>query len=106
MLYLLLALPHGAPYAILAVLGVLLLIVIVQIKAQHLKWIVSIAGLACMIISLILFFKRGNLDTTIESTVPVSTFILFGISILCFILNMFLVQSPISKNKNGRINMV
>ena len=106
LLYLLMALPHAAAYGLLALAGIasLLLGFKIQPEKKIINKLLSISGLVFMILSLILFFAKGNKDATFEQTIPLLTFILFGISIICFLVTTFLGKMK-SNGKKQKLNI-
>lgn len=101
LLYLLFALPHAALYAITAIAGIAL--VIGGFQAKTLKWaqILSLTGLLLMIISLLIFFGKSDktgVNETFYDTVPLLSFILLCLSMICFILRtIFIDVRPLMK---------
>jgi xanthosine utilization system XapX-like protein len=93
LLYLLISLPHGAPYAIIAIAGLLSLLIGYNIsnnKRRLAKAVLYLTGATFLILSLIMFFikePRGNNNATFEQTIPLFTLCLFGFSILCLVIN-------------------
>lgn len=91
LLYLLISLPHGAPYAIIAVAGLLSLLIGYNIngnKRKLSKPILYLIGTAFLLLSLIVFFTKdpkGNNNATFEQAIPLFTLCLFGVSILCLL---------------------
>ena len=86
LLYLLLALPHGGAYSIIAFAGIILVLAGKNINAKNLKLIFSGGGLLLMFLSLLIFFNRGdNKQATFQQLVPIISFCLFGICVLFFI---------------------
>ena len=89
-IYLVLGLPHGAAYSLLAVFGILSLCITMYItKPNKHYWIKSalmIAGIILLGLSLVVFFQKDRMRynyETFEQTVPGISFVLFGITILC-----------------------
>jgi len=90
LLYLLLALPHGAPYAIAALVGVICVLTGYNVgprQARLVKPIMYLTGFIIMVSSLFLFFGKGNKWETFSLTVPLLSVIFFSISSLFFLLN-------------------
>lgn len=102
LLYLLMSLPHGAPYAVIAVAGLLSLLIGYNIsgnKRRLGKSVLYLIGAALLILSLIIFFTKdpkGNNNATFEQAIPLFTLCLFGISLVCLLLNTIVRL----KNKN------
>ena len=89
MLYLMLSVPHGVPYATVAALGIAGVVVAFNIhSARHrlFKPVLYLLGFGLMIFSLILFFQTGYNWKTFQLIVPCSSFILFGICAACFLI--------------------
>jgi len=91
MLYLLLALPHLVPYAVIAAVGMACVIVGFNVNKPgrlHLKPILYLAGLCLMLLALVLFFGKGNKWETFQYALPTISFIIFGLCSFCFLLNI------------------
>lgn len=89
LLYLVLSLPHAVPYAVLAGLGIAGVVIAFNIHSKamlFIKPLLYLVGIALMIFSLVLFFETGYNWNTFRETVPLSTFILFGICSICFLI--------------------
>lgn len=89
LLYLVLSLPHGVPYAVAAALGIATVVVAFNMNGPRftlLKTVLYLLGFCLMILSLLLFFERGYSWETFQIGVPLSTFILFGICSICFLI--------------------
>jgi hypothetical protein len=92
MLYLLLALPHLVLYALVAALGLFFMILAFNLnRDKYLNRITVfyLIGYTSMIVSLVLFFAKGNKWETFELAIPRLSFILFGICSICFLINIF-----------------
>ena len=95
LLYLLMALPHGALYALLALAGIIVLLIgykIQLVKFSVLKRLLYLSGLTLMILSLFVFFGKSDRTGTMETFeggVPLVTFIIFGICVICFLITSF-----------------
>lgn len=90
LLYLVLALPQGAPYAIVALAGLILVFTaykIYRVRAHYIKPALYVIGSLVMIFSLVLFFGKGNKWETFSLGIPLFSFIIFALSGLCFLLN-------------------
>lgn len=105
LLYLLLAAPHGAPYAIVALLG--LIAVFTGYKMQRGKFqvvrpVLQLVGLGLMLISLLLFFVKGNKSETFSEAVPLFSFLLFAVIAICFLIRALLqlFQANLDKDQN------
>ena len=100
MLYLLLALPHGALYAALAIVGIAFIIIGFNLSRVNkaIKPILYLLGLLSMILSLLNFFATGDQTNTFKSTVPLISFILLRIcGLFFFIYTLSLFEKPQSK---------
>ncbi len=88
-LYLLMALPHGAPYAIFALLGIVLILIgsYVKMLSVRLRSKLNLTGVSLMMVSLIIFFYPGNKNQTFELVIPLISFAVFGLIATCFIIN-------------------
>lgn len=96
LLYLLLAIPHGATYAIMAIAGIILIVIakgFITDNSNKLRAVLYLLGLLIMNASLLLFFSRnektGNLET-FQGGVPLISFIIFGVIMLCFLINIIM----------------
>lgn len=94
LLYLLLALPHGALYAILAVAGIVLIAIHYYFKVTRL---VSLAGSLLLLISLVIFFSKGNKNETFMLAIPLLTFCLFGVCLTCYLIRSIVSSFPFYK---------
>ena len=80
------ALPRGATYAWMAVVGIgLILLGLLGIISEFVKVILNIAGSICLVISLLLFFWYNN-PTAIKQPGPLITLILFGLLDILFVI--------------------
>lgn len=91
LLYLLMAIPHGASYAMLAIAGIVLLLFGYYKKNRKpTAWVpllMGLAGISCMVGSLYLFFQNSweyNADT-FSQPVPIFSYILFGLAALGYL---------------------
>lgn len=89
-IYILVGLPHGADYSLFAVFGILSLCITMYItKPNKFYWAkaaLMITGIILLGLSLFVFFQRDRMRynyETFEQTVPVISFVVFGITILC-----------------------
>jgi hypothetical protein len=101
LLYLLLALPHGALYAVIAVAGLTSVFTgykIYRIRTHPIKPMLYLLGVALMILSLFIFFGKGNKNATFKELIPLTSFVLFGISLTFFLINSFVM---LLKTKTG-----
>jgi hypothetical protein len=101
MLYLMLSLPHGVPYAVLAALGIASVVFGFNLNKKYPFWIKPLfylVGLILMVSSLINFFATGDQSGTFEDAVPLTTFIIVCVCLLCFFITaLSLFQKPHSK---------
>jgi len=95
LLYLVLSVPHFILYSVVASAGLLFVILAFNLENKYWKLvpIFYVLGYALMITSLVLFFAKGNKWKTFELTVPLISFILFGISSICYLINIVLFPS-------------
>jgi hypothetical protein len=94
LLYLLLALPHGALYAVIAVAGLICIFIgykTYRIRTHPIKPILYLLGVALMVLSLFIFFGKGNKNATFKELIPLASFVLFGISLIYFLINSFVM---------------
>lgn len=96
LLYLLLAIPHGATYAIMAIAGIILIVIakgFITNNSNKLRAVLYLLGLLIMNASLVLFFNRnektGNMET-FQGGLPLISFIIFGVLMLCFLVNILI----------------
>jgi hypothetical protein len=93
LMYLLLALPHGMPYALAAAVGIGMILIAFNLKNLGTRvaspWL-YMTGFLLMHASLFLFFREGNQFATFHLLVPSITFVLFGIISISFLLNIAL----------------
>ena len=110
--YILMGLPAGVPDTIFAVLGIGLMVIGYNVhlkKYAFLKPVLYVAGIVLMIISLILFFKitKGYNNQTFHQLVPLISFALYGISVLCNIVHsirlLLIKEQP---RRSRRLNIV
>lgn len=107
LLYILMALPHGGIHAVLALAGmVFILFSFAKYKRQSKFFIdplLNILGVFSLYLSLFLFFKNSwsYNDQTFEQTVPIITYILFGISSLGFLVNSMIRFARIRPDKSA-----
>lgn len=90
LLYLVLSIPQGAPYGLLALTGLLLVFTGYKVFRQRLniiKPLLYIIGFLVMVFSLILFFSKGYNWNTFELIIPVVSFLLFGICSVFYLIN-------------------
>ena len=104
-LYLLFGLTYAAPFALTAVGGIALMVLTLNLSIQKrpvLKPILYVVGWLMLLLSYAMFFNDGknNHRETFETTVPIISFLLFGISSLCFLINML----QMIVNNNGKIH--
>jgi hypothetical protein len=94
-LYILLALPHGGPHSVLALLGIMLLILsnATNNKRGLIRNLLNVFGSILLVLSIVVFFyidKEGYNYGTFYQTIPVITLLLF-----CFLTLLFLVKNLI-----------
>jgi hypothetical protein len=94
-LYILLALPHGGPHSVLALLGIMLLILsnATNNKRGLTRNLLNVFGAILLVLSVIVFFytdKEGYNYRTFYQTIPVITLLLF-----CFLTLLFLIKNLI-----------
>lgn len=109
LLYLILSLPHGVPYAVVAALGIAGMVIAFNIhsrKYELMKYALYLVGFALMIISLVMFFETGYSWNTFKLTVPLSTFILFGIISFCFLARTVWLFLKMKVPKNHQMKMI
>lgn len=103
LLYLLLALPHGAVYAILAFSGIIAVLSgSYRTISKTVRLFLSFVGIVLMLASLFMFFRSGNKYDTFKLTIPILTFILFGISTICYLFCLFRILGN-TNNKDHSI---
>ena len=109
LLYLVMAIPHGVPYAIVALIGLLCVFTgykVYRTKTHFIKPTLYLLGFIIMLFSLVLFFGKGNKWSTFELTVPLLTFIIFGVCSLCFLVNAFYLFIESRVNKTTMLKMI
>ena len=109
LLYLVLALPQGAPYAIAALCGLAFVFAgykVYRTRKHFLKPVFYLTGFLFMLISLIVFFSKGNKWETFGLTIPLLSFIIFGVSSVCFILNSLTLFMHNGDGKKHLLNPV
>lgn len=91
LLYLLMALPHGSLHALLGFGGIVLLLCSrLRPISPFTEVSLNTAGLACMLFSIFIFFGRDSSGYNLDSfhlAVPLASFILFGVLIVCSVAN-------------------
>lgn len=108
LLYILMALPTGSPFAIIALIGLISLFIGYKIYRQNvhpLKPGLYLLGYGLMVFSLVLFFGRKDRLETFQLSIPILTFIAFGICSLAFIVYTIsiLLKSVERKDKNLKV---
>ena len=104
MIYLLVALPHFALYAVLAVLGIAGVIIgynFLTYERKISKFVVSLIGFLLMVLSLIDFFMTGDQSRTFQLKLPTITFVVLSICCFGFITNLFLEFKHVSNRKTN-----
>jgi len=111
LLYLLFALPHGGIHALVALVGILTLIfTYIKFNRENkyiIEAIINIAGAACLVVSLFLFFyndRSGYNAGTFEQLMPQITLVLFGLLVIAFAL-FNVVRTFSRKPLNGNLSM-
>ena len=111
LLYLLLALPHGGIHALVALVGILMLIfTYIKFNRENryiIEAIINMAGAACLVVSLFLFFyndRSGYNAGTFEQLMPQITLVLFGLLVIAFAL-FNIVRTFSRKPLNGNLSM-
>jgi hypothetical protein len=102
-LYIVLGLPHGVPDAIVSTLGLGIMLLgykIYRNKFHPVKPALYFLGDTVMIIGLVLFFQttKGYNNATFHQAVPLFSFALFGLCVLC---NVLLSVVLLSQNGKG-----
>ena len=104
-LYILLGLSHGVLDSIVSMSGILVMLLGYSVYRQRFspaKPALYLLADAVMIIGLFLFFQttKGYNDATFQQTVPLITFVLFGICVLCNILLSVILFTQNGKNNS------
>jgi hypothetical protein len=107
-LYILLGLSHGVMDAVVSALGLVIMLVGFYVYRNNFSLIkpaLYILGDAIMILGLFLFFQttKGYNDATFHQTVPIITFVLFGLCVLCNILVSVMLFSQNSKSNSNHL---
>lgn len=108
LLYILMALPTGTPFAFIAIIGLICLFVGYKVYRKHLHPIkpsLYLVGYSLMLFSLWLFFGRKDRLETFQLTIPTLTFIVFGICSFCFIVYTISLLLKSIERKNNNIRM-
>jgi xanthosine utilization system XapX-like protein len=87
LLYILMALPTGAPFAVISLLGLICVFIGYKIYREQfhvLKPTLYLLGWFTMLVGLLLFFSHRDRLATFELSIPTTTFVLFGICSVCF----------------------
>ena len=109
LIYLLFALPHALPYAIFALLGLVSVcfgLGLNILKQPIVKSILYLLGITQMILSLILFFNKGNKNETFHQAIPLISFLLFALITLCFIINAICILKRYRTDKLTNIELI
>ena len=91
LLYIILALTSGSAFAILASVGIVLVLFGYKVKCSmhfRLKFLIEVSGLLLMVASLLVFFGVRDRLATFHFATPVLTFIIFGICAFSFMLTI------------------
>lgn len=95
LIYLLFGLMYAAPFALLAVAGIITLLIGYNLYKEKklMKAVLYFIGWLLLLLSYVVFFGDGksNNAETFQTTVPILTFVLFGLSSFCFLLYILLV---------------
>ena len=94
-LYVLLGLPHGAIHSILPIPGMVILLFKNHKKiVPGVSVLLNLVGLIFLLLSLFFFFYNDPSHynaATFAQTVPLATFILFGVFVICSMVSNFLL---------------
>lgn len=106
-IYLLLGLPHGVPDAIVGIAGLGAMLAgykVYRSRYHPLKPLLYIAANGIMIWSLVLFFQssKGYNDPTFHQTVPILSFCLFGLCVLCNLVLSVIILLGKGFDRNGK----
>lgn len=109
-LYILLGLPHGSPDAIISTAGVAVMLLGYKVYRNvfnPLKPALYFAGIAVMILGLVFFFQasKGYNDQTFQQTVPLISFVLFGLCVLCNMVHSIGLLSRHSRKNDNHLNI-
>ncbi len=106
-LYLVLAIPYGANYALFAASGIALLIIGYNLTFKTIyKPILYIIGYCLMAISLIIFFAKGNKWNTFNLNIPRFTFIIFSIFSGFYLTNTISLFIRLKKRRSNKLNII
>lgn len=105
-IYVLLGLSHGVPHALLATGGLGCMLTgykIYRRQIHPIKPALYVIGNALMILALVTFFSasKGYNDPTFHQTIPLTSFILFGLCMLC---NLILSGNLFIRGMNQKDN--
>ena len=111
LLYILLGILHGAPHALLAVIGLCMLFIGYKFwstKSAIIKPCLYILGIAVMVLALVVFFERskGYNDGTFSQTIPIISLVVFSLCAFCCLINSFIMLTRGLKNKQDRISIL
>jgi FtsH-binding integral membrane protein len=101
LIYLLFALPHAAAYALLALFGLILVTIGLARNRGASKPILYLVGITLMILSLVVFFSKGNKTATFHQAIPLLTFLLFALMVSCFVINAIKLLTNDQEVKNN-----
>jgi hypothetical protein len=94
LLYLFMALPYGGIHAVLAILGITLLLFSFhkykRIGAYRIETILNLIGALLLVFSIVSFFyndKDGYNDATFYQAIPLTTIVIFSILVLLFLVS-------------------
>lgn len=108
-LYIFMGLPNGTPDALVSTLGLGLMFLgykVYRKRFHPIKPLLYIIGNVVMILGLVLFFQvtKGYNDATFQQAVPLMTFVLYGICVLC---NIFLsILLFVQKEKSNHLHII
>jgi xanthosine utilization system XapX-like protein len=108
LLYLILALPYGAPYAIVALLGLIVVFIgykIFRVRLHPMKPILYLIGQTLMFCSLIMFFSKGNKYATFQQIIPLFSFVLFALCSICLLINSFILLKQQRNSNDQKLNI-
>lgn len=111
-IYILLGLPVAAPDAIVSLLGLAILLLGYNFqgkKIQSLKPLFYLLGDSALVVGLFLFFgvTKGYNNATFHQSLPLATFILFGLSLAAnFALSLHLLRGKQTGRNNVSLNIV
>ncbi len=91
-LYLFFGLMYLAPFTLLAIAGITTIVIGYNLKSekQRVKSVLYLIGWLLFIASYLVFFNdlKSNHRETFKTAVPILSFALFGLSSICFLINI------------------